>query len=389
MIFILLISCTVPDDLSVQDTTTTQPQDTTTTTQSQDITTTTQSQDTTTTTQSQDTTTSLKGTATYDETACINRNKNDKNKFNTDYEITEEIKVIKADDVTQEIADRTLNFAYEAYSIWMEDPYYGKCQANNIILHIIGTDLNKSNSEEYCQYLKDQEFSSGEWCDDYVAEEYTKYGGASLSSNRSVEGFTYFPIGIKNPKPDTESWKTVIFHEMFHIYQKSNVFSNTWEEDDIKYGLLSGDNNEITPWYSEGHAEFIALLYSLDTKEFKNKMKERLLGDYGDGSGIPEREQYINDGVKLYNITYGEQGHLAYGMGAWFVAYLVSNEGEDTIYKFYETLNDDGFENAFMKIYGTDFRSYVDNFDEFIKQPIDEIVKILEGIKPLKISTQG
>ena len=71
VIFILLISCTVPDDLSVQDTTTIQPQDTTTTTtQSQDI--------TTTTTQSQDTTTSLKGTATYDETACINRNKSNK-----------------------------------------------------------------------------------------------------------------------------------------------------------------------------------------------------------------------------------------------------------------------------------------------------------------------
>ena len=42
VIFILLISCTVPDDLSVQDTTTTtESQDTTTTTESQDTTTTT------------------------------------------------------------------------------------------------------------------------------------------------------------------------------------------------------------------------------------------------------------------------------------------------------------------------------------------------------------
>ena len=46
VIFILLISCTLPDDTSVQDTTTTtESQDTTTTTESQDTTTTTESQD--------------------------------------------------------------------------------------------------------------------------------------------------------------------------------------------------------------------------------------------------------------------------------------------------------------------------------------------------------
>ena len=81
MIFTLLISCTVPDDLSVQDTTTT--------------------------TESQDTTTTV---ATSTDVNCGNL-------ADSPFVDDEKIRVFAASDLNQETVNSTLEFANEALSL--------------------------------------------------------------------------------------------------------------------------------------------------------------------------------------------------------------------------------------------------------------------------------
>ncbi len=96
------------------------------------------------------------------------------------------------------------------------------------------------------------------------------------------------------------------------------------------------------------------------------------------GSGVaPRIDEYFNSGIKLYNFDYGKNRMMAYDIGAWFAAYLINDVGEERVYEFYENLNELGFENSFLRYFGRPYREYIDNFDVFFKQPINEILKIL------------
>jgi hypothetical protein len=62
---------------------------------------------------------------------------------------------------------------------------------------------------------------------------------------------------------------------------------------------------------------------------------------------VSRKTQYFNDGNKLYNIFWsqGDTVDLAYRIGSWFIAYLVMEQGEDKVYQFCETVDQDGFES--------------------------------------------
>ena len=370
---IIFVSCTVPDDSSVQETTT-------------------ESQETTTTTESQDTTITTVAPSTTTTTVAPSTDVNCGNLAGSPFVDDEKIRVFAASDLNQETVNSTLEFANEAYDLWMSEEYYGICQAKAIYLMITGSDIDagRKANQEFCDLLKDMKYKSAEWCSNDTSDGYVRNGGAGINSNGPVEGFYFMVMGPRGNNFDN-FYKTRAYHEVILIYQISNIYSRTWDEADTKMGKRTGDDPNIdVAWWAEGNADFLAALYSSDLSgDFRKLMRDAL-----ESTGpfvISRKEKYIGNKQKLYNISW-DQGNtvdLAYRIGSWFTAYLVHNHGEQSIYDFWENVDKDSFDNTFIKVFGKDYRTYSDEFDVWLQQSNSELYKILDPIYDSKIKKSG
>ena len=115
---------------------------------------------------------------------------------------------------------------------------------------------------------------------------------------------------------------------------------------------------------------------------------ESSLKDTGAGSSLPLKEWYFEQGEALWNIAFedpSDRVELAYRIGAWFAAYLVSIHGEASIYRLWESADTLGFAEAFDGIFGTDYKTYIQEFDVWLRQPNEDLYRILDGIYDSKI----
>lgn len=214
-----------------------------------------------------------------------------------------------------------------------------------------------------------------------------RVSGSSISSSRHRDGFYLF-INNSHDMPQHEpSYWYVALHEMFHIYQISNISNPdiSQEEMDRFLGMRAGSDSEIdTPWWMEGTAVYISHYFYSEHKEsnwdhIRREMGRYLTTDYN-GSGLGTvLEQYKESGRQLTDFKYGGDDHqVAYGMGAWFIAYLVNSSGIDKIFELYSNLEESGgFEDAFIATYGRSHDSYLAEFDLFLNKPESEIMSIL------------
>ena len=85
---------------------------------------------------------------------------------------------------------------------------------------------------------------------------------------------------------------------------------------------------------------------------------------------------YLTSGIKLYDYGY-DSCSIAYQVGLWFVAYLVHSVGEEQIKHFYYGLEQNGFDEAFVKYFGKTYHSYIEEFDKFLTKPKSEILSII------------
>ena len=76
---------------------------------------------------------------------------------------------------------------------------------------------------------------------------------------------------------------------------------------------------------------------------------------------------------------------MAYRIGSWFTAYLVHQNGEQSVYDFWETVDKGNFSNTFINIFGKDYKNYIDEFEKWLQLPNAELYKILEPIYKSKI----
>ena len=304
----------------------------------------------------------------------------------------EKIRVFAASDLNQDTVNSTLEFANEAYDLWMSENYYGICQAKAIYLMITGSDIDagRKANQEHCDFLKDMKYESAEWCSATTSDGYVNNGGAGINSSGPVQGFYFMVMG---PRGNNLSnfYKTMTYHEVIHIYQISNIYSRTFEVVDTKMGKRTGDDPNIdVAWWAEGNADFLAALYSSDLSgDFRRLMRDAL-----ESTGpfkISRKQRYIGNKQKLYNISWdqGETVDLAYRIGSWFTAYLVHNHGEQSIYDFWESVDKDSFDNTFIKVFGKDYRTYTDEFDVWLQQSNTELFKILKPIYNSKIKEAG
>ena len=315
------------------------------------------------------------------------------------------------------IAESVSNDHQEMLKEWVaisEELYFS--QPNVVIENLYPIyliQLDKNNPESalalepvYCEFLEEehkklfiQDGYDSSRCGDNEdsREEYERNGlfvepnggvaGSAISSIPQRDGYNLFISRTHDLPQHASSMGYVTLHEMFHIFQTSHYSTDSYDGQRMLNGRFSGDNPEDdVPWWNEGAAVYFSYIdYARtinDMSWFKEQMYCTILCEkdrYGNKSRL---EIFKESGLKLNNITFNENAEpvdkqIAYEIGAWFIAYLVNDHGEDKILDIYSLYEEFGFEKSFEMQFGKDYRTYLEEFYEFLDLPEDQIMAIL------------
>ena len=80
----------------------------------------------------------------------------------------------------------------------------------------------------------------------------------------------------------------------------------------------------------------------------------------------------------ISEIPYGDRAYIAYDLGAWAIAYLISVTGiENYRIDFYNSLNNLGWEGSFINNFGMSSNEFLIDFHEFLSLEIEEQLNII------------
>ena len=304
--------------------------------------------------------------------------------------------VFPASDVADSTVDLILNWFAVADEAWFTEDSFGWDQFNPVYIAITGEDMPATidMEQQYCSYIQENHPDSVQHskcnptyvdpnCSDGIClfTEYVTNGGAAIASSRQNDGYHLMIMAAKNPSPGEEDYKQVVLHEAFHIFQISQHTETDYQVGEQKLGGQSGDHDAPVPWWMEGVAEYMSiLLYASQPgvdATYANQAFRRKLGNTAGSSATPVIDEYFDLGIKLYNIKYDQNAMFGYMIGAWFVAYLASEHGEQALFDFYEDVNEVMFADNFLHHFGKEYRQYVDEFEVFLQQPIDDLLSII------------
>ena len=271
-----------------------------------------------------------------------------------------------------------LDSAIELEQIWCEHikKHHNSGKGND------GYDRGKCNPQNYNP--------EKEGCDYGLClftEKDGKVAGASISSNRKHDGFNLFISESHDLPEHADSYGFVSIHEMFHIYQFSNLKKPRSRDDENRLaGKLGTGINPMdeVPWWVEGNAVFFGYYkYAKEIQDrqyFINIMKNSMWADWK-GNLL---DKYLSSGKKINEFTWnGIEQKIGYEIGAWFTAYLIDQVGEEAIYEFWRGLEDAGdFALAFEKYFGKKHEKYIDEFDDFLRRSDMEILSLLDRLYP-------
>ena len=205
-------------------------------------------------------------------------------------------------------------------------------------------------------------------------------GGAFVSTYRRPNldyDFFTLTMGTERPYPNEEDYKQTILHEYWHIYQHSRITDEctTDRRDKCERDKKLTGDYEKRPWMHEGGATYMGLLvYSREIANLKDL--KRQMFRYRKRSF----RNYFKSSMNLSQFKYkGEEKRLAYDIGAWFVAYLIHQEGEQAFKTgFYGDLDKFGFEQAFARNFGQSTADYISEFNDFIIKHKSDKTKLAE-----------
>ena len=244
---------------------------------------------------------------------------------------------------------------------------------------VIGTNISDAidMDEYYCELRMEKDPCLGndylQYClnREYSFEDYANFGGAGLSLNRenpanSCSGYSYMQITLSSqyPFPNESDYNVVTMHEYFHVYQQANIFTYDYNE--------RAELMVVNPWWSEGGAEYMAqLLYSQQEGVSSNYLEQRMAWKMSSKSDLIENE-LISD------IPYGERAYIAYDLGTWAIAYLISlTDLESYRVDFYNDLNQYGWEESFNINFDMTSDDFLVSFHEFLELDIIEQLIII------------
>ena len=186
--------------------------------------------------------------------------------------------------------------------------------------------------------------------------------------------------GLADARPEDD--QTVLFHEYFHAIQNAHLDTLDWEERQELMGPV---------WWVEGSAEFMAQVTTS-----RLRAAGRLPRDSGP-SGRPWRGAWAMEaklehgarklaehpGLSLGEIGYGPNADIAYDLGAWGVAWLCREAGEEALIQdFYPRLQELGWEGAFEECFGMPPERFYDEFERFLDDPDEARLELLEQYFP-------
>ena len=309
-----------------------------------------------------------------------------------------EVNYLIAEDFSQEIVDVIKLYVDRAVDVYFQKDDNNWEYFNPIYIALI--DENFENSikitDEFQKILREENFAAFYPENLYYLtfDDCSLNGCSAVSSNFHVHGLHLVELGKPRPPEGmiVEDMANFVFHELFHIYQIAHIPDSNRESFAQKFGKRSGDHNNDVPWWSEGTATYLGAYLSIQYGDFYNNeiqymhgswlkdfMYWKIAGDAGSGKGSVQ-EQYLNNGIKLYNYEFGPDWYFGYHVGAWFVAYLINQTSEQAIYDFYDEVNELGFEDSFIKHFGKPYRDMIDEFDIFFDQPIENLLEIIPDV---------
>ncbi len=243
---------------------------------------------------------------------------------------------------------------------------------------VVGTDVNSADTldEYYCalRLQKDPCLNQNylQWClnREYSFVDYANNGGAGLSLSRedttNCHHYSYMEITLASmyPFPNESDYDVVTMHEYFHVYQQAHIETFNYSE---RAQLMV-----VNPWWSEGGAEYMAqLLYSQQDGVNTNYLDQRM-------SWKMQSKADLINGEWISEIPYGQRAYIAYDLGAWAIAYLISISSlESYRIDFYERLNEYGWEESFALSFGMTSDQFLTDFHQFLNLDLNEQLSIL------------
>ena len=244
--------------------------------------------------------------------------------------------------------------------------------------------------EEYCQYLNEvypKTFRNSR-CNpknhDKKADGsiglFTDGGrvtGSSISGIPSDRECCYlFISGSFDLSWDSRSQAYVTIHEMYHIFQISNIVGFDYDLEQKISGKRIGNDDRDKPFWMEGYATYFSHLYYSravnDFSHLQNEMNIGLFSCYCGDNQPTIKERYLN-GPELYNVTWESDWAVGYQVGAWFIAYLSNIHGEQTMYDFWINAQTGIlFPENFQNTFGKDYITYEEEFRNFITNSSEE-----------------
>ena len=210
-----------------------------------------------------------------------------------------------------------------------------------------------------------------------------------------------YPHGLASKWPvPSELDQITILHEYFHAVQEAarNLVEAKPFAD---YELMTGWMKEATKtffkydldepsWFTEGLAIAMSENYVLrlrkegkiDVESDKGTYKPDLTTSF---SGFLFETLYeVGDlleaepNLRLKTLTDSENGRTPYVFGIWAINYLmVENSPEVFLNNFYPAIQELGWEKAFYRTFGKSIDQFYTNFDQFIRQPQDDLIQFL------------
>ena len=210
-----------------------------------------------------------------------------------------------------------------------------------------------------------------------------------------------YPHGLASKWPvPSELDQVTIFHEYFHAVQEAarNLVEPKPFAD---YELMTGWMKEATKtffkydlleprWFMEGLAIAMSENYVLrlrkegkiDVKSDKGTYSPDLITSF---SGFLFETLYevgelleAEPNLRLKTLTDSENGRTPYVFGIWAINYLMVENGPDVFLNtFYPAIQELGWEKAFSQAFGKSIDDFYTDFDQFIRQPNDDLIEFL------------
>ncbi|MCH1506268.1 MAG: hypothetical protein L7V86_22010 [Verrucomicrobiales bacterium] len=174
--------------------------------------------------------------------------------------------------------------------------------------------------------------------------------------------------------PIENTWGAL--HEYHHVFQIAHCDTSQARTSD----------RHFCSWMAEGMATYSSAKFmeNLGLTDFKKYMLELRVS--GANIGRPGLNEFLSEGktVRLDDETYWETGNSAqvyYMLGAWATAYLIHrlDVEEKTVLKdWYADILPIGKSAAFEKHMGLTLNAFYEQFDAFVRQSDEEVMRIFD-----------